>query len=661
MCLVFTLHFTPQYAMSASDEVVQFDDESSDDAPSGGAARVRSPRVANPLVMAKVNSFPFFLENVVENGAVAPNASWQPAAWSPCKRGKFYPVSGPTGEGEALLADLVQRQRAIAESQAFRNPQNLADVGYRSLLSDEKTGHIVSAFWEGEYDRKATVELVAAFLPEAELAKLKVRGSLGHLSKKQTVAYLTGYRVPLLVFDDMEALVRAMAANSYERREDLKSCADSYVESFLLCSDEDLLLKPMPGKHPLSGEEPSVDDGLQVPQPLGPPLPKPLTTVQLQKQVEDLEAALRSDQAELEASAVADRARSDAESIHNALTAKRVSLEQEVARLRAEKAASALKRSSAQVSPANPLFSPPYRGAPSAMRPVDEFLVRTMSEITGHMKYMVDKAAAAQPGTALSPYDKRVKLLDDVLSGWGYVPFADYDVESLKELQTRLPSRKSKAFKLVGNELRVNEDDDLADSEAQHMGHWKQGCQFVLARMVKHPDTRVSRQDVITDRIAFFQEVNDLSISNGPLKLKTVNEFLRRMAVIKAELWMPEFEKNHLLFTKALLSEAGGPSPKKRKSQYQQDESADKRQKHDRKKSDSPYKPKQSAKGYQGPEKNRLVELTAAERVTNGPCPSRSTKGAACPCKGPPRFCKFTHECPRHPGEFHSAKECNKI
>ena len=106
------------------------------------------------------------------------------------------------------------------------------------------------------------------------------------------------------------------------------------------------------------------------------------------------------------------------------------------------------------------------------------------------------------------------------------------------------------------------------------MGHWKQGCQFVLARMVKHPDKRVSCQDVLTDRITFFQEVSSLSISNGSLKLKTINEFLRRMAVIKAELWMPEFNKHHLLFTEALLSEVGGADSKKRKGKAQQDDSA---------------------------------------------------------------------------------------
>ena len=381
----------------------------------------------------------------------------------------------------------------------------------------------------------------------------------------------------------------------------------------------------------------------------------------MQKQNESLEAAIQAERDARDAIARAERTRSEAETAYTTLAAKNFALQQELAKIKADRGAMAPARSGPRVAPSVPVL-PPYRpGATPALSQVDEFLVRTMAEITSNMKAVAEKSAAAQPGTTPSPYEKRVKLLDDALLAWGYIPFADYDEDSLKELQTRLPSRKSKAFKLIGDELRVNVDDDVGDSGSRHMGHWKQGCQFVLARMVKHPDKRVSCQDVLTDRITFFQEVNSLSISNGPLKLKTINEFLRRMAVIKAELWMPEFHKNHLLFTEALLSEVGTANSKKRKGQAQQDESGDKKQKQNRADAVSPKKTKQRGKGYQGPDKNRLVELSAADRVANGVCPSRLTKGAACPCKGPPKFCTMTHGCPRHPGEFHSAKECNKI
>lgn len=210
------------------------------------------------------------------------------------------------------------------------------------------------------------------------------------------------------------------------------------------------------------------------------------------------------------------------------------------------------------------------------MRPVDEFLMRTMLDITSVLKSAAEKSAAAKPDTTSSPYEKRVKLLDKVLSVWGYIPFADFDVESLKVLQTRLPHRKSKTLILVGGELRVDEDDDAADFESQHMDHWEQGCQFVLSRMVVHPDKRVSSPEVLQDRIMFFQEIDGLKISDGALKLTTINEFLRRMAVIKAELWMPEFDKNQLLFTEALLLESGFCSGTKRKAQERASRGADK-------------------------------------------------------------------------------------
>ena len=192
------------------------------------------------------------------------------------------------------------------------------------------------------------------------------------------------------------------------------------------------------------------------------------------------------------------------------------------------------------------------------------------------------------------------------------------------------------------------------------MDHWEQGCQFVLSRMVVHPDKRVSSPEVLQDRIMFFQVIDGLKLSDGNLKLTTINEFLRRMAVMKAEQWMPEFHKNHLLFTEALLSETGNLNSKKRKGQAQQDDSANKKQKQNQANANSQNKRKLQASGYQGQDKNRLVELSAADRAANGVCPSRATKGAACPAKLA-KFCKMTHQCPRHPGEFHSAKECNKI
>ena len=351
--------------MSAADAILDFDDDASGGALSGGPTR--SPRSTPPLVVTKSTSFPYFLENVVATGAVALNASWAPTAWSPCKRGKFYPLAGPTEEGEALLVNLVERQREIAESQKFRTQVQLADPGFRSLLSDDVTGAIVAAFWEGEYDKNATIELVAAFVPETELAKLRHKGSLGHLSKKQAVSYLSGYRVPLLVFDDMEALVRSMVDGSYERKDDISVCKDSYIDSYLLCSDEALLGKGKPGSQRPLGQ----DDAKQ---PMAPPPPQPLTAEQLQKQNEVLEAKIQGERDARDARARAEHTRSEAEIAYTALAAKNFTLHQDWAKLQADHEAMTPARSGPRVAPGVPVLPPRRPGMAPAIDQVSEFL-----------------------------------------------------------------------------------------------------------------------------------------------------------------------------------------------------------------------------------------------------------------------------------------------
>ena len=201
------------------------------------------------------------------------------------------------------------------------------------------------------------------------------------------------------------------------------------------------------------------------------------------------------------------------------------------------------------VSPGSPLPGPQMLSAAQV------FLLRSMAEITSNLKSAADalNGAVARQRYSSSPYEKKMKRLDDVLSDWGYVPFADYDEETLRGLQTHLPFHGGKSLKLVRGELCVDEDDVAVGIEVQHMGHWSQGCQFELSRMMVHPNKRISSPDVLQDRIMFFQVIDALKFSDDALKLKTINEVLRRMAVLKAELWMPNLERNHLLFTEALL------------------------------------------------------------------------------------------------------------
>jgi hypothetical protein len=138
--------------------------------------------------------------------------------------------------------------------------------------------------------------------------------------------------------------------------------------------------------------------------------------------------------------------------------------------------------------------------------------------------------------------------------------------EVMKELEMRLPSSKAKCFKVVGNQLCFD-DDELAfgDTEAAHsVGHWKQGFQFVVSRMLKHEDPLVCDPVIIQDRMAFLQMVNELKFDDGAFKLKTVNEFLRRVGASKSRLRMPEVVVHQLMFAGTYHEAAEAAAQKRR-------------------------------------------------------------------------------------------------
>ena len=168
-------------------------------------------------------------------------------------------------------------------------------------------------------------------------------------------------------------------------------------------------------------------------------------------------------------------------------------------------------------------------------------------------------------GAARTPYAKRLVYLDKLLVERGFIPFVEFANETMKNLEMRLPSSKSKSVKVVGNQLCFTDDESFGDMESSHnMGHWKQGFHFVMARMLKHEDPLVSDPDIIQDRMAFLQMVNELKIDDGAFKLKTVNEFLRRVGASKSFLWMPEIVTHQLMFAGAYY-EASEAAAKRRK------------------------------------------------------------------------------------------------
>ena len=179
--------------------------------------------------------------------------------------------------------------------------------------------------------------------------------------------------------------------------------------------------------------------------------------------------------------------------------------------------------------------------------------------------------------------------------------------------------------------------------------------------MLKHDDLLVCDPELIQDRLAFLQQVNDLKIDDGALKLKTINEFLRRVSASGSFYWMPEILTHQLMFTGA-YHEAAEAAAKKRKNNDGGILKNTKKQKWEANAIAKKHKGKGDFQGgYQGKDSNKLVQSSADERKANGVCLSRVSKTGVCPCKGPPKFCKFTHECPRHPGEVHPASQCNKM
>lgn len=82
----------------------------------------------------------------------------------------------------------------------------------------------------------------------------------------------------------------------------------------------------------------------------------------------------------------------------------------------------------------------------------------------------------------------------------------------------------------------------------------------------------------------------------------------------------------------------------------------------DRQQVRAPRDPRPPGGGQSGANKRQRVStVSAAKRVVSGGdananryCYSRTQKGSVCSFSP----CRFTHECPCHPGEFHSADDC---
>ena len=182
---------------------------------------------------------PFFLENVARTGAVAFNSSWDPECWSDCKRGRFYAAKSDSGKGEALLVGLVKEVRFLADKGHFSSVELIVEGDALNKLTSEATQRIELAFWDGEFDVSSAVQLVKALCPDpAENVADKAESV--KLTKKQAIASLVTHRIPLMVFDDVEALVRAVQSGSYLLKSSLDDCARDFLKTYVLCNGAEL-------------------------------------------------------------------------------------------------------------------------------------------------------------------------------------------------------------------------------------------------------------------------------------------------------------------------------------------------------------------------------------------------------------------------------------
>ena len=657
------------------------DIESFDNVPDGAAAlgavqhRIPKSPVKLPLTLvprtARSSAFPFFLENVADTGAVVFNKAWDPGCWAECKRGRFYSAKGDSGKGEALLVDLVKEVRYLADKGCFRSTELIVKGDNLSRLTSETPQKIESAFWDGEFDSASVLQLMKALGPAQATDASEAESS--KLTKKQAISLLVQHRVPLMVFDDMEALVGATRSGSYLHKASLDDCASEFLKSYVLCnatelekgiskrgaSNAELLL--LPEHKSMMSKEALVAEALRLQAVL-----EDASRLLLQDQLLAQHAAARDAEADEALAAVEGFKRKIADvNAQRKLLAPTVPVMMRPPAPRPPLAGRALPNSGLS----GPFPVVPITGLLGSGGDAHDFLNAFGSTLTEALaKALGGRQFGGQPdaGITLTPYAKRLVYLDKLLSERGFIPFVEFNDESMKELQMRLPSNKSKSVKVVGSSLCFT-DDDLAfgDVEASHhMGHWKQGFHFVVSRMLKHEDPMVCDPDLIQDRMAFLQQVNELKIDDGALKLKTINEFLRRVSASKSFHWMPEIVTHQLMFTGA-YHEATEAAVKKRKFNDGGAPNATKKQKWEAKKQqkwDAKSKGgNNQGPGYQGKDSNKLVESSADERKANGVCPSRLSKSGVCPCKGPPKFCKFTHQCPRHPGEYHPGSQCNKM
>ena len=616
---------------------------------------------------------PTFVCPTISEDVLTTNRGWDAKRWDKdCKRGPAMSLT------EGLCYDLMVELQEVAAREDLSWSSHGADIYLPenlALLNSKSADEILYSLWFGEFNQRSITNLWLALAPKRALTMSLADGEFakGHMTKKQVIELLVKHKVPFVEFDTFEELARRSRERTYKTKRSVQQSMVTMLETYVFSTEEEFVYGMDPVDEEDADEPPRrLNKGTKLRVSLGKP-PKPFDQearpgdasppeggdmdsefFEVPKEGMDLDFKHTKDDDILKAKdAVINELRTElarkqalAHAPGNAMSKRaqeqNAAKDKEIARLRA------------QIKCVQPEAAAEPRGgtgregdAVSAER----VMLDTFKNIGDALKILSEsKRTSSSEGKLSLPYDRKIAQLDLALSEGTYINFASFGVKALRELEMRATS-KSQKVALVGRSLQMVDELDDTQGDAG-MAEWFQGLRFVASRILTKGFFGADQDMLVAaDRQQFAEYVaHDFVVSDAGTKLRTINEFVRRMCSLKKLLWMPEVSQHQILFVQAMTGAARGA----RGAQW---DAADRPAARNRAARRGQLKGRRQAAAV-GPPNRTKLSLEA--RKKNGVCPSRKTKVGVCPHADDPTSCKQTHECPRCPGMFHAASNCGK-
>ena len=624
---------------------------------------VKRSRVEVPSVDVLVCPCPTFVCPTISKDVLTINRGWDAKSWdADCKRG---PARDST---EGLCFDLMVELREAAAREGLSIDSHGDDAylpGNLALLNSERADALLCSLWSGEFNQKSINNLWLALAPKQALTMSLADGEFakGHVTKKHVVELLVKHKVPFVELDTFEDLARRSREGMYKAKGSVQQSMLTMLATYVFSTEEEFTH----GMDPAAGEEEEVlprrlNKGTK-PKPFAPdpeaeeePLPgdfSPGESMDLDFKHSEADEILKAKDAVInELRAELARKQALAHAPGNAMSKKaqeqNAAKDKEIAKLR-------IQIKSVQPGAASgrrPAVPQGGTGGKGGTVDAETVILETFSKIGEALKILSEDNHASSSGGKLSlPYDRKIAQLDLAVSEGTYINFASFGVKALRELEMRATSKGQKVT-LVGKSLQMVDELDDTQGDAG-MAEWFQGLRFVASRILTEGFFGADQDMLVaSDRHKFADYVaHDFVVSDAGTKLRTVNEFVRRMCSLKKPLWMPEVSQHQILFVQAMTGAARGARG------AQSWEAADRPAAKNRAARRSQLKGRRQSTAVETP--NR-AKLSLEARKKNGTCPSRKAKAGVCPHADDPSSCKQSHECPRCPGMFHAASNCGK-